>query len=84
VSWTPSASLACTGTWTAHLHATTGGVEVTNVVAFAPGAGSVELQPAGDGWSGDLAGLPTDRTVTVTVSADGPVRPGSARLRSGC
>ena len=38
----------------------------------------------GDGWSGDLTGLPTDRTVTVTVFADGPVRPGSARLRAGC
>ena len=44
----------------------------------------VALHRDGDGWSGDLTGLPTNRSVTVSVFADGPVRPGSARLRADC
>jgi hypothetical protein len=84
LSWSPAAGLACGGQWTAHLHATTGGVEVASVVAVASRGGTVRLQRDGDGWSGDLAGLPTDRTVTVTVYADGPVRPAWARLRPDC
>ncbi len=82
LTWSP---LACADRWTAHLHATTGGVEVSQVVAVAARAGAtVALHADGDGWSGDLAGLPTGRTVTVTVFAGGEVRPASARLRANC
>ena len=83
VSFSPAA-VSCGGTWSAHLHATTGGVEVSRVTAVARTGAMVALLRDGDGWSGDLTGLPTSRTVTVSVFADGAVRPGSARLRSGC
>jgi DNA-directed RNA polymerase specialized sigma24 family protein len=79
------ATESCDDTWSAHLHATTGGVEVSRVVATVPRTGAtVTLHRDGDGWSGDLTGLPTNRAVTVSVFADGPVRPGSARLRADC
>jgi DNA-directed RNA polymerase specialized sigma24 family protein len=82
LTWSP---VGCGDRWTAHLHATTGGVEVSRVVAVAPRAdATVSLYRDGDGWSGDLAGLPTGRTVTVTVFAGGAVRPASARLRADC
>jgi hypothetical protein len=83
LTWAPGPS--CGDEWTARLHVTTGGVEVSRVVAVAVRTGgSVALHRDGDGWSGDLAGLPTHRTVTVTVSTDGPVPPTSARLRTNC
>jgi hypothetical protein len=82
LTWSP---VDCGDRWTARLHATTRGVEVSRVVAVALRAGAtVELRPDGDGWSGDLTGLPTDRTVTVMVFAGGGVRPASARLRADC
>lgn len=78
-------SVACGDRWTAHLHATTGGIEVSRVVAVAVGSGATAtLQRDGDGWSGDLAGLPTGRSVAVTVFAGGAVRPASARLHDRC
>ncbi|HEY6746161.1 MAG TPA: hypothetical protein VI357_10650, partial [Mycobacteriales bacterium] len=80
VSWTP---VACGDGWTAQLHATTGGADVSRVVAVAARTGAVRLQRDGDGWSGTLTGLPTDRTVTVTVLAPG-LRPASTRLSSNC
>lgn len=83
VSWT-AASDSCDDSWSAHLHATTGGLEVSRVTAVARTGAMVALHPDGDGWSGDLTGLPTNGTVTVSVFADGPVRPGSARLRADC
>ena len=83
VSFSP-ATVSCGDTWSAHLHATTGGVEVSRVTAVARTGAMVALHRDGDGWSGDLTGLPTSRTVTVSVFADGAVRPGSARLRAGC
>jgi DNA-directed RNA polymerase specialized sigma24 family protein len=76
--------LSCAESWSAHLHATTGGVEVSRVTAVARTGAVVALHRDGDGWSGDLTGLPTDRSVMVSVFADGPVRPGSARLRADC
>jgi DNA-directed RNA polymerase specialized sigma24 family protein len=76
--------LSCGESWSARLHATTGGVEVSRVTALARTGAVVALHRDGDGWSGDLTGLPTDRSVTVSVFADGPVRPGSARLRADC
>jgi DNA-directed RNA polymerase specialized sigma24 family protein len=76
--------LSCGEFWSARLHATTGGVEVSRVTALARTGAVVALHRDGDGWSGDLTGLPTDRSVTVSVFADGPVRPGSARLRADC
>ena len=76
--------VSCGETWSAHLHATTGGVEVSRVTAVARTGAMVALHRDGDGWSGDLTGLPTNRSVTVSVFADGPVRPGSARLRADC
>jgi DNA-directed RNA polymerase specialized sigma24 family protein len=84
LSWSPAAGLACGGTWTAHLHVTTGGVDVAKVVAVSSRGGVVTLQRDGDGWSGDLTNLPTDRTVTVTVFAEGSVRRASARLGTDC
>ena len=75
---------SCGESWSAHLHATTGGVEVSRVTAVARTGAIVALHRDGDGWSGDLTGLPTNRSVTVSVFADGPVRPGSARLRADC
>jgi len=83
VSWTPAAGVACGDRWSARLHATTGGADVSRVVAVAARSGAVRLQRDGDGWSGTLTGLPTDRTVTVTVLAAG-LRPTSARLSSNC
>ena len=83
VSWT-AATGSCGDTWSAHLHATTGGVEVSRVTAVARTGAVVALHRDGDGWSGDLTGLPTRGSVTVSVFADGPVRPGSARLRADC
>ena len=83
VSWT-AATGSCDDTWTAHLHATTGGVEVSRVTAVARTGAVVALHRDGEGWSGDLTGLPTRGSVTVSVFADGPVRPGSARLRADC
>jgi DNA-directed RNA polymerase specialized sigma24 family protein len=84
VSWTPATD-SCGDTWSAHLHATTGGVQVSRLTAVAARTGAtVALHPDGDGWSGDLTGLPTDRSVTVSVVADGAVRPGWARLRADC
>jgi DNA-directed RNA polymerase specialized sigma24 family protein len=80
VSWTP---VACGDGWTARVHATTGGADASRVVAVAARTGVVRLQRDGDGWSGTLAGLPTDRTVTVTVLARG-LRPASARLTAHC
>jgi DNA-directed RNA polymerase specialized sigma24 family protein len=76
--------VSCSGSWSARLHATTGGVEVSRVAAVTRTGAVVALHRDGDGWSGDLSGLPTNRSVTVTVFADGPVRPGSARLRADC
>jgi hypothetical protein len=82
VSW--YAVSGCGGTWSAHVHATTGGVEVSAVTADVSRTGAtVALQPDGDGWSADLTGLPTNGMITVTVVADG-VRPGTARLRAAC
>ena len=83
VSWT-AATGSCDGTWSAHLRATTGGVEVSRVTAVARTGAVVALHRDGDGWSGDLTGLPTRGSVTVSVFADGPVRPGSTRLRADC
>ena len=83
VSWT-AATGSCGDTWSAHLHATTGGFEVSRVTAVARTGAVVALHRDGDGWSGDLTGLPTRGSVTVSVFADGPVRPGSARLRADC
>jgi DNA-directed RNA polymerase specialized sigma24 family protein len=83
VSVTPAA-VSCGDSWSAHLHATTGGVEVSRVTAVARTGAVVALQRDGDGWSGDMSGLPTDRSVTVSVFADGPLRPASARLRADC
>ncbi len=83
VSFSPAA-VSCGDTWSAHLHATTGGVEVSRVTAVARTGAMVALHRDGDGWSGDLTGLPSNRTVTVSVFADGAVRPGSARLSAGC
>jgi hypothetical protein len=83
VSWT-AATGSCDDTWSAHLHATTGGVEVSRVTAVARTGAVVALHRDGEGWSGDLTGLPTRGSVTVSVFADGPVRPGSARLRADC
>jgi DNA-directed RNA polymerase specialized sigma24 family protein len=83
VTWT-AATTSCGDTWSAHLHATTGGVEVSRVTALARTGAMVTLQRDGDGWSGGLTGLPTNHPVTVTVFADGPVRPGSVRLRADC
>jgi hypothetical protein len=83
VSWT-AATGSCDDTWSAHLHATTGGVEISRVTAVARTGAVVALHRDGDGWSGDLTGLPTRGSVTVSVFADGPVRPGSARLRADC
>jgi hypothetical protein len=58
---------------------------VSRVVAVAARAGTtVTLQLDGDGWSGDLTGLPTDRSVTVTVFAGAGMPPAVARLRAGC
>ena len=55
------------------------------MVAVAARAGAtVTLQRDGDGWSGNLTGLPTDRSVTVTVFSDAGVRPAVARLRADC
>ena len=76
--------VSCGESWSAHLHATTGGVDVSRVTAVARTGAVVALHRDGDGWSGDLTGLPTSRSVTVSVFADGPVRPGSARLRADC
>ena len=76
--------VSCGESWSAHLHATTGGVDVSRVTAVARTGAVVALHRDGDGWSGDLTGLPTNRSVTVSVFADGPVRPGSARLRADC
>ena len=76
--------VSCGESWSAHLHATTGGVDVSRVTAVARTGAVVALHRDGDGWSGDLTGLPTDRSVMVSVFADGPVRPGSARLRADC
>ena len=83
VSWT-AATGSCGDTWSAHLRATTGGVEVSRVTAVARTGAVVALHRDGEGWSGDLTGLPTRGSVTVSVFADGPVRPGSARLRADC
>lgn len=83
VSWT-AATGSCDDTWSAHLHATTGGVGVSRVTAVARTGAVVALHRDGDGWSGDLTGLPTRGSVTVSVFADGPVRPGSARLHADC
>jgi hypothetical protein len=77
-------TVACGDRWTAHLHATTGGVEVSRVLAVVTTGATVALQRDGDGWSGDLAGLPTGRSVAVTVFAGGTVRPASARLHDRC
>ena len=79
-----AAAVSCGDTWSAHLHATTGGVEVSRVTAVARTGAMVALHRDGDGWSGDLTGLPTRGTVTVAVFTDGDVRPGSVRLRAGC
>ena len=76
--------VSCGESWSAHLHATTGGVDVSRVTAVARTGAVVALHRDGDGWSGELTGLPTNRSVTVSVFADGPVRPGSARLRADC
>jgi hypothetical protein len=85
LTWSPAGDIACGDRWTAHLHVTTGGVEVSRVVAVAARAGTtVTLQRDGDGWSGDLTGLPTDRSVTVTVFAGAGMPPAVARLRAGC
>jgi hypothetical protein len=83
VSWT-AATGSCDDTWSAHLRATTGGVEVSRVTAVARTGAVVALHRDGEGWSGDLTGLPTRGSVTVSVFADGPVGPGSARLRADC
>ena len=84
LSWTPAAAVTCGGDWAARLHVTTGGVAVSRVVAVAGRGGPVELQPDGDGWSGTLSGLPTDRGISVTVFAGGQVRPTGGRLDAGC
>jgi hypothetical protein len=84
LTWTAT-GVDCAGEWTAHLYVTTGGVEASTVMAVATRAGgTVQLQRDGDGWSGDLTGLPSDRTITVTVFAGEAVRPVSARLRPDC
>jgi DNA-directed RNA polymerase specialized sigma24 family protein len=84
LSWTPAAGLVCGDRWTAELHVSTGGAEVSRVIAVAGRGPAVSLHRDGDGWSGELTGLPTNRTVTVTVFADGAVRPASARLTVDC
>jgi DNA-directed RNA polymerase specialized sigma24 family protein len=80
VTWSQA---GCGDGWTAAVHATTGGADVGRVVAVGGGATTV-LRRDGDGWSGELTGLPTGRTVVVTVFADGPLRPGSSTLRADC
>lgn len=82
LTWTEQPG-GCGDEWTARLHATAAGADVGQVVAVG-GARTVVLRPDGDGWSGDLTGLPTDRGVTVTVWATGGVRPASERLTSTC
>ncbi|HEV7657977.1 MAG TPA: hypothetical protein VGP36_25025 [Mycobacteriales bacterium] len=84
LSWGPAPGLVCGTDWTAQLHVTTGGVQVTRVVAVAGRGRAAELHPDGDGWSGDLGGLPTDRSTTVAVFADGGTRGVSTRLASNC
>jgi DNA-directed RNA polymerase specialized sigma24 family protein len=84
LSWSPAPGLACTGSWTAQLRVDTGGVTVSQVVAVGRNGARADLHQDGDGWSGQLSGLPTNRSVTVTVFAQGPVRPASARLSSNC
>jgi len=84
VTWS-AASGSCGETWSARVHATTGGVQVSRVTAVASRTEStVALLPDGGGWSGTLTGLPTNGTLTVAVFADGAVRPGTARLRANC
>jgi DNA-directed RNA polymerase specialized sigma24 family protein len=84
LSWSPAPGLACTGSWTAQLRVDTGGVTVSGVVAVGRNGASTDLHQDGDGWSGQLSGLPTNRSITVTAFAQGPVRPASARLSSNC
>ncbi|HST66897.1 MAG TPA: hypothetical protein VLM05_17075 [Mycobacteriales bacterium] len=83
VSWTPAGAVRCGDRWSARLHVTTGGRDVSRVFALAPRAGAVQLGRDGDGWSGTLTGLPTDRPVTVTVFGPG-LRPATARLSTDC
>jgi hypothetical protein len=84
VSWS-AAGVSCGDTWSAHVHATTGGVQVSGATAVVSRIGAtVALHRDGDGWSGDLTGLPTNGSVAVVVVADGAVQPGSARLRADC
>ena len=85
VSWSPLADPSCGQDWTAQLYATVDdGTQVSRVVATAGDQATVVLQRDGTGWSGTLPGLPTDRSVTVTISADGPVKPASQKLSVSC
>jgi DNA-directed RNA polymerase specialized sigma24 family protein len=84
VSWSAVPG-SCGRTWSAHLRATTGGVQVSGVTAMVSRTGAtVALHPDGAGWSADLTGLPTNGVITVSVSADGAAGAGSARLRADC
>jgi DNA-directed RNA polymerase specialized sigma24 family protein len=83
LSWTPVTTVTCGDQWTARLHATTGGRAVSRVVAVTGRGQAVPLRPDGDGWSGVVTGLPTDRPVAVTVFAIG-LRPATARLTTSC
>jgi hypothetical protein len=76
--------VTCGGEWSARLHVTTAGAPVSRVVAVAGRGGTVQLQPDGDGWSGTVSGLPTDRSTSVTVFATGQVRPVGTRLDANC
>ena len=85
VSWSPQEDPDCAEDWTARLYVTVdGGTQVSRVVASAGDRATVVLQRDGTGWSGTLPGLPTDRSATVTVSADGPVKPASQKLGVSC
>jgi hypothetical protein len=83
LTWSPR-DVRCGERWAATLRATVAGGDITSVTAVTGGE-RVALRPDGDGWSAQLTGLPTDRSITVVVYADGgPVRPAATRLSSRC
>jgi hypothetical protein len=73
VSWQPGSD--CAGDWTAELRVRAYGpdqaaiTQVTASVTSGAAARTVALAPDGGSWQGELAGLPTGRTVTLTVRA---------------
>jgi hypothetical protein len=62
----------CGDSWTADVRARAYGAEqaaIARVTASVAGGGAVALSGGDGSWSGQLAGLPTGRAVTVTVTA---------------